>query len=78
MKIGEDLFVTIPGMASTGVPAEGEVFDKEVNVVAGLQVVDEPGASSGSSKEDQLLQAMSSNFQKLQALHRARKEKLDS
>nr|XP_020147570.1 nucleolar and coiled-body phosphoprotein 1-like [Aegilops tauschii subsp. strangulata] len=78
LKIGEDLFVTIPGTASTGAPAEGEVFDEEFIVAAGLQVVNEPSASSGSSKEDQLLQAISSSFHKLQALHRAHKEKLDS
>nr|XP_020201662.1 myosin-3-like [Aegilops tauschii subsp. strangulata] len=78
LKIGEDLFVSIPGTASTGAPTEGEVFDEEAITAAGLQVVDEPGAGSGSSKEDQLLQAMSSNFQKLRALYRARKEKLDS
>ena len=35
-------------------------------------------ASSSGPKEEQLLHAMSDNFQKLQALHRARKEKLDS
>ena len=56
----------------------GEVFDEEILTAAGLQVVDEPSISSGGSKEDQLLQAMSANFHKLQALHRARKEKVDS
>nr|XP_020166433.1 muscle M-line assembly protein unc-89-like [Aegilops tauschii subsp. strangulata] len=67
-----------PGPESNGAPAEGEVFDEDVIVTAGLQVVNEPSGSSSSSKEDQLLQAMRSSFQKLQALHRARKEKLDT
>jgi hypothetical protein len=40
--------------------------------------MDEPRTSSGGSKEEQLLQAISDNFQKLQALHRGRKESLDS
>nr|XP_040256264.1 plectin-like [Aegilops tauschii subsp. strangulata] len=76
--VGHDLFVSIPRTASTGAPTEGEVFDEEVIAAAGLKVVDELSASSSGSMEDQLLQAMSSNFQKLQALHRAHKEKLDS
>nr|XP_020170553.1 uncharacterized protein LOC109756107 [Aegilops tauschii subsp. strangulata] len=59
-------------------PTEGETFDEEVIAAAGLKIVDELRASSSGSKEDQLLQAMSDNFQKLQALHRTRKEKLDS
>nr|XP_040251879.1 uncharacterized protein LOC120968926 [Aegilops tauschii subsp. strangulata] len=78
LKIGDDLFVSILGIASTKAPAEGEVFDEGVIAAAGLTVVDEPGTSSSSSKEDQLLQAMSGNCQKFQALHRARKEKLNS
>jgi hypothetical protein len=65
LKIGDNLFVSIPGTASTGVPIEGEAFDEEVIAAAGLKVVDEPSASSSGSKEDQLLQAMSDNFQKL-------------
>nr|XP_020172918.1 uncharacterized protein LOC109758471 [Aegilops tauschii subsp. strangulata] len=65
LKIGDDLFVGIPGMASTRAPAEQAVFDEEVIAAAWLTVVDEPSASDSSSKEYQLLQAMSSNFQKL-------------
>nr|XP_045083538.1 plectin-like [Aegilops tauschii subsp. strangulata] len=42
------------------------------------EVVDEPSAGSGGSQEEQLLQAMSINFQKLQALHRARLDKAKS
>ena len=78
LKIGDNLFVSISGTASTGAPTEGEAFDEEVIAAARLKVLDEPSASSSGSKEDQLLQAMSDNFQKLQALHRTRKEKLDS
>ena len=65
-------------MASTRAPTEGEVFDEEVIVAAELKIVDEPCASSSGSKEDQILQAMSDNFQKLHTLHHTRKEKLDS
>ena len=50
----------------------GEVFDDDMLAAAGLEVVDEPSAGGGGSQEERLLQAMSANFQKLQALHRAR------
>ena len=59
-------------------PTEGEIFDEDVITAAGLKISDEPRVSSSGSKEEQLLQAMSDNFQKLQALHRTRKERLDS
>ena len=36
LKIGEDLFVSIPGKASTEAPTEGEVFDEEVIAAAVL------------------------------------------
>ena len=62
LKIGDVLFVSIPGTASTRAPVEGEVFDEEVIATVGLKVVDEPSTSSNGSKEDQLLQAMSINF----------------
>ena len=45
---------------------------------AGLQVVDEPSAGDGDPREEQLLQAMSANFQKLQVLHRTRQDKVKS
>ena len=61
LKAGDNLFVRIPGTASTEVPVEGETFDGDV--VAAV--------SSSGPKEEQLLQAMSDNFQNLQALHRA-------
>nr|XP_020156260.1 uncharacterized protein LOC109741581 [Aegilops tauschii subsp. strangulata] len=78
LKVGNDLFVHLPGTASTRAPAEGEVFDDEALATTGLQVVDEPSASGGGSQEEQLLRAMSVNFQKLQALHRARLDKAKS
>jgi hypothetical protein len=78
LKVGDNLFIIIPGTASTRVPTEGEIFVEVVITAAGLKIVDEPRASSSGSEEEQLLQAMSNNFQKLQALYRARKEKLDS
>nr|XP_020160703.1 uncharacterized protein LOC109746002 [Aegilops tauschii subsp. strangulata] len=78
LKVGDDLFIRLPWMASTRAPAEGEVFDDEALTTAGLQVVDEPSASGGSSQEEQLLRAMSANFQKLQALQRARQDKMNS
>jgi hypothetical protein len=77
LRVGDNLFVSLPGTASTGVPSEGESFDEEVLAAAGLKIVDEPRTSSGS-KEEQLLLAINDNFQKLQALHRGRKESLDS
>ena len=72
------MFVHLPGTASTRAPTEGEVFDDEALATAGLQVVDEPSADGGGSQEEQLLRAMSVNFQKLQALHRARLDKAKS
>ena len=54
------------------------MFDGEVLIIAGLQVVDEPSTTSSSTKEDQLLQAISANFQKLQALYRAHQDKVNS
>nr|XP_040256230.1 uncharacterized protein LOC120973962 [Aegilops tauschii subsp. strangulata] len=78
LKVGDDLFVSLPGTASTRAPAEGEVFDDEVLAAAGLQVVDEPSASSGGSQEEKLLRAMIAIFQKLQALQRARQDKVNS
>nr|XP_020172524.1 tol-Pal system protein TolA-like [Aegilops tauschii subsp. strangulata] len=48
--------------ADTRAPADGEVFDDEALATTGLQVVDEPSASSGGSQEEQLLLAMSANF----------------
>ena len=78
LKVGDDLFIRLPGSADTRAPAEGEVFDDEVLVTAGLQVVDEPSASGNGSQEEQLLRAMGANFQKLQVLHRARQDKVKS
>ena len=69
MKVSDDLFVHLPGTASTRAPTEGEVFDDEALAAAGLEVVDEPSTGGDSSQEEQLLRAMSANFQKLQALH---------
>ena len=62
LKVGDDLFVHLPGTASTRAPAEGEVFDDEALATAGLQVVDEPSAGGGGSQEEQLLRGMSINF----------------
>ncbi|KAM3410375.1 hypothetical protein ACQJBY_002530 [Aegilops geniculata] len=78
LKVSDDLFVHLPGTASTGAPVEGEVFDDEVLAATGLEVVDEPSAGGGGSQEEQLLRAMSANFQKLQTLHRARLDKAKS
>ena len=78
LKVGDDLFINISGAVGTTTPIEGEVFVEQILAVVGLQVVDEPSISSGVSKEDQLLQAIGHNFHKLQALHRDRKEKVDS
>ena len=65
LKVGGDLFVHLPGTASTRVPAEGEVFDDEVLATAGLEVFEEPGASGGGTQEEQLLWAMGAIFWKL-------------
>ena len=59
-------------------PAEGEVFDDEALAAAGLEVVNEPITGGGGSEEEQLLRAMSANFQKLQAPHRAHQDKVKS
>nr|XP_020191277.1 myristoylated alanine-rich C-kinase substrate-like [Aegilops tauschii subsp. strangulata] len=67
LKVGDGLFVNPPGTAGTSAPAEGEVFDDEALATAGLQVVDEPSPADGGPQEEQLLQAMGANFQKLQA-----------
>jgi hypothetical protein len=77
LRVGDNLFVSLPGTASTRAPSEGEFFDEEVLAAAGLKIVDEP-RTSGGSKEEQHLLAINDNFQKLQALHRGRKESLDS
>nr|XP_020178476.1 TATA element modulatory factor-like [Aegilops tauschii subsp. strangulata] len=52
LRVGDDLFVRLPGTVSTRAAAEGEVFDGEALATAGLQ--------------------------KLQALHRARQDKVKS
>nr|XP_040256440.1 uncharacterized protein LOC109744165 [Aegilops tauschii subsp. strangulata] len=78
LMVGDDLFIRLPGTASTRAPTEGVVFDDEVLATAGLQVVDEPSAGGGGSQEEQLLRAMSANFQKLQALQHARKHNVKS
>ena len=59
-------------------PTNGEVFDDEVLAAPGLEVVDEPSTGGGGSQEEELLRGMSANFQKLQALHRARLDKAKS
>nr|XP_020195192.1 MAP7 domain-containing protein 1-like [Aegilops tauschii subsp. strangulata] len=64
--------------AGTRAPTEGEVFDDEALSIARLQVVDEPCPGDSGSQEEQLLRAMGANFQKLQALHRARLDKAKS
>jgi len=78
LRVSDDLFVHLPGTASTGAPVEGEVLDDEVLAAAGLEVVDEPSAGGGCYQEERLLQAMGANFRKLQALHRARLDKAKS
>ena len=75
LKVSDDLFVHLPGMASTRAPDEGEVFDDEVLAATGLEVVEEPSVDGGGTQEEQLLQAMGASFWKLQALHRARLDK---
>ena len=76
--MSDDLFVHLPWTASTRAPAEGEVFDDEVLASAGLEVVDKSSIGGGGSQEERLLQSMSANFHKLQALHRARLDKAKS
>jgi hypothetical protein len=53
-------------------PTEEDVVDEEIIAAAGLQLVDEPGASSSSISEEERL------LQRLLNLHRARQEKLAS
>nr|XP_020161636.1 nuclear matrix constituent protein 1a-like [Aegilops tauschii subsp. strangulata] len=78
LKVGDDLFIRLLGTADPRAPAEGEIFDNEALTTAGLQVVDEPSADSGGSQEEQVLRAMNVKFQKLQALLRARQDKVNS
>nr|XP_040258352.1 uncharacterized protein LOC120975722 [Aegilops tauschii subsp. strangulata] len=68
LKVSDDLFIHLPGTASTRAATEGEVFADEGLAAAGLEVVDEPSAVGSGSQEQQLLWAMSANFQKLQEL----------
>ena len=77
LKVSDDVFVHLPGPANTWAPTEGEVFNDEVLAAAGLEVVDDPSADSGT-QEERLLQAMSASFNKLQALHRAHLDKAKS
>nr|XP_040245375.1 AF4/FMR2 family member 1-like [Aegilops tauschii subsp. strangulata] len=58
LKVGDHLFVRLPGTADTRAPAKGEVFDDEALATAGLQIVDEPSTSSGGPQEEELLRAM--------------------
>ena len=62
LKVGNDLFVHLPGASSSRAPAEGEVFDGEVLAATGLEVVDEPGVGGDGSPEEQLFRAMGANF----------------
>ena len=78
LRVSDDLFVHLPGVSSTRTPVEGEVFDDEVLAAAGLEVVDEPSVGGDGSQEERLLQAMGANFRRLQALHRARLDKVKS
>ena len=55
LKVSDDLFVHLPGSASTRAPTEGEVFDDEVLAAAGLEVVEELSAGGGGSQEERLL-----------------------
>ena len=76
LKVGDDLFVQLPGASSSRAPAEGEVFDGEVLAATGLKIVDEPGIGGDDSLEEQLFRAMGANFRKLQALYRVRMDKV--
>ena len=78
LKVSDDLLVHLPGLSSSRVPIEGEVFDEEVLATAGLEAVDEPSTGGDGSQEERLLQAMGANFRKFQALHHTRVDKAKS
>ena len=78
LKMGDDLFIHLPGASSSRAPAGWEVFDGEVLSATGLEVVDEPGVGGDGSPEEQLFRAMGANFRKLQVLYRARLDKVKS
>ena len=65
LKVGDKLFVHLPGASSSRAPIEGEVFDGEVLAVTGHEVVGEPGIGGVGSPEEQLFRAMGANFRKL-------------
>ena len=78
LKVGDDLFVHLPGASSSRAPTEGEVFDGEVLAATRLEVVGEPGIGGDGSPEEQLFRAMGANFRKLQVLYRAHLDKVKS
>ena len=78
LKVGDDLFVHLPGTSSSRAPVEGELLDNEVLAAASLNVVGEPSIDGDGSQEERLLRAMGASFWKLQALHRARLDKAKS
>jgi hypothetical protein len=65
LKAGDGVYVNLPWAVGSREPAEGEAFDEEILVAAGLKLVDAPSISDKTSKEERLLQ-------KLMSLYRAR------
>ena len=49
LRVGDDLFIHLPGASRTKAPIKGEVFDAEVLTAAGLKVVEEPSVGGDGS-----------------------------
>jgi hypothetical protein len=52
IRVGEDVYVSLPWTAGSSTPTEEDVADEEILVAAGLQLVSEPSTSSSTSEED--------------------------
>ena len=58
----DDLLVHLPGTASTGAPAKGDVFDDEVLAAAEEEVVDDQPSSSAASGSGRYLRVSDDLF----------------
>ena len=52
LKVGDDLFVHLPGASSSRAPVEGELLDNEVLAAAGFDIVDETSIDGDGCQEE--------------------------